>query len=170
MNLEIPRESLVDERGRFKTLSLFLEISYDKDAIFTLKDYDFEYDGKMYYSLKKIFLDESDPTEYQFATKHLAGWDHWQKICNNKVLALHINKWRAELDLKLRSEGIRWIINSARKKQNWLAAKFLAEKGWEVRAPGRPSKEDIERETKIQASIEAEFNEDIARLKLVQNG
>ena len=165
--MEITRDMLVDERGRYKTLSLFLEIAYDKDAIFTLKDYDHEYNGKTYVSLKRLFLEESDPTEYQFATKYLAGWDHWQKISANKVLAMHIDKWRIELELKLRSEGVRWIVNSARKKQNWLAAKFLAEKGWEVRAAGRPTKEDIEKNLAIETKIASEFEDDIVRLKAV---
>lgn len=157
----------VDDRGRYKTLSLFLEIAYDKDAIFTLKDYDHEYNGKMYYSLKKLFLEESDPTEYQFATKYLAGWEHWQRICNNKVLSQHVEKWRVELELKLRSEGVAWIIKSARKKQNWLAAKFLAEKGWELRSAGRPSKEEIEKNLAIESKIHSEFEEDVARFRVV---
>ena len=157
----------VDDRGRYKTLSLFLEIAYDKDAIFTLKDYDHEYNGKMYYSLKKLFLEESDPTEYQFATKYLAGWEHWQRICNNKVLSQHVEKWRVELELKLRSEGVAWIIKSARKKQNWLAAKILAEKGWELRSAGRPSKEEIEKNLAIESKIHSEFEEDVARFRVV---
>lgn len=165
--MEITREMLVDDRGRYKTLSLFLEIAYDKDAIFTLKDYDHEYNGKMYYSLKKLFLEESDPTEYAFANKYLASWDHWQKICNNKVLATHVDKWRLELELKLRSEGIQHILKSARKKGNWLAAKFLAEKGWETRQAGRPSKEEIEKNIAIESQIQNEFSDDIARLRVI---
>lgn len=165
--MELTRDLFVDDRGRYKTLSLFLEIAYDKDAIFTLKDYDHEYNGKMYYSLKKLFLEESDPTEYQFATKYLAGWEHWQRICNNKVLSQHIEKWRVELELKLRSEGVAWIVKSARKKQNWLAAKFLAEKGWELRNAGRPSKEEIEKNLAIETKIQNEFDEDIARLRII---
>lgn len=157
----------VDDRGRYKTLSLFLEIAYNKDAIFTLKEYDHEYEGKTYYSLKKLFLEECDPTEYRFATKYLAGWEHWQRMTNNKVLAVHIDKWRAELELKLRSEGIEWILKSARKKQNWLAAKFLAEKGWEIRNAGRPSKEEVEKNIAIEAKIQSEFDDDIARLRVI---
>lgn len=168
--MEITRDMLVDDRGRYKTLSLFLEIAYDSDAIFTLKDYDHEYNGKTYISLKRLFLEMSDPTEYQFATTHLAGWEHWQKICNNKRLNVEVEKWRVELELKLRAEGVQRILKSARSKGNWLAAKFLAEKGWETRAAGRPSKEDIEREIKIASTIQSEFEEDITRLKLVQNG
>lgn len=168
--MEITREVLVDDRGRYKTLSLFLEIAYDKNAIYTLKDYDHEYEGKTYISLKRLFLEASDPTEYAFATENLAGWDHWQKMCNNKVLALHIDKWRYELELKLRAEGIQWVIKSARKKQNWLAAKFLAEKGWDTRVAGRPSKEEVERELKIQTDIQNEYSEDIDRIRLVKHG
>lgn len=165
--MEITRDMLVDVRGRFKTLSLFLEVAYDKDAIYTLKDYDHDYEGKVYPSLKKLFLEASDPTEYTFANQHLAGWDHWQKICANKLLAQHINRWRVELELKLRSEGVQWIIKSARKKQNWLAAKFLAEKGWEVRIAGRPSKEEVERNIAVESQIQSEYDDDIARLRVV---
>lgn len=165
--MEITRDMLVDDRGRYKTLSLFLEIAYDKDAIYTLKGYDHTHEGKTYISLKRLYLECSDPTEYEFATKHLADWDHWQKICNNKRLAIEIEKWRYELELKLRAEGVQRVIKSARSKGNWLAAKFLAEKGWETRAAGRPSKDEIERETKIQAAIQSEFDDDIARLRLV---
>lgn len=165
--MTFPRESFVDERGRFRTLSLFLEIEYNKDAIYTLKDYDHEYEGKIYISLKRLYLETSDPTEYEFATTHLAGWEHWQRMVNNKVLSLYIIKWQSELELKLRSEGVQWIIKSARKKQNWLAAKFLAEKGWEVRAAGRPSKEEVERNTAIESKIQSEYDEDIVRLKAV---
>lgn len=165
--MEITRDLLVDDRGRYKTLSLFLEIAYDKDAIFTLKDYDHEYEGKMYYSLKKLYLETSDPTEYRFATTHLAGWDHWQKICNNKVLAQHVEKWRVEMELKLRSEGVERIIKSARSKGNWLAAKFLAERGWETRTAGRPSKDEVEKNIAIEAQIASEFEDDVARFKVV---
>lgn len=168
--MEITRDMLVDDRGRYKTLSLFLEVAYDKDAIFTLKDIDHEYEGKVYISLKRLFLEASDPTEYAFATEHLAGWDHWQKICNNKLLAQHVEKWRYELELKLRAEGIQWVLKSARKKQNWLAAKFLAEKGWEVRIAGRPSKEEVERELKIQSDIQDEYSDDLDRIRLVKHG
>lgn len=165
--MEITRDMLVDDRGRYRTLSLFLEIAYDADAIYTLKGYDHEYNGKTYISLKRLFLEMSDPTEYEFANTYLADWEHWQKICNNKVLAQEIAKWRYELELKLRSEGIQWVIKSARKKQNWLAAKFLAERGWEVRAAGRPSKEEVDRNTAIESAIHKEFQDDIARLKVI---
>ncbi len=168
--MELTRDMLVDSRGRYKTLSLFLEIDYDKDAIYTLKGYDHEYEGKTYISLKRLFLEMSDPTEYEFATKYLADWDHWQKICANKVLAQYIEKWRFELELKLRAEGVQRVIKSARSKGNWLAAKFLAEKGWEVRIAGRPGKDEVERELKVQAAIQSEFEDDVARLKLVKHG
>lgn len=165
--MEITRDMLVDDRGRYKTLSLFLEIAYDKDAIFTLKDYDHSYNDKTYTSLKRLYLEESDPTEYRFATKYLAGWDHWQRICGNKVLSQYVEKWRHELELKLRSEGVQHILDSARSKGNWQAAKFFAEKGWERREAGRPSKEEVEKNLAIETKIASEFEDDIARFKVV---
>lgn len=165
--MEYSRDQFVDGKGRYLTQSLFLEIGYNEDAIFTLKGQDHELNGKTYISLKRLYLESSDPTEWEFATRYLADWDHWQKICANKVLAQHVDKWRFELELKLRAEGVQRVLKSARSKGNWLAAKFLAEKGWEQRIAGRPSKEEVARETKIQAAIASEFDDDIVRLRVV---
>lgn len=165
--MKYSRDMFVDDRGRYRTLSLFLEDGYDTDALFTLKGYDHEYKGKVYPSLKKLYLEASDPTEYQFATTVLADWEHWQRMCSNKILSKHIEKWRIELELKLRAEGVDRILRSARSKGNWLAAKFLAEKGWEQRTAGRPTTDEVEREIKVQAAIQEEFADDIARLRVV---
>ena len=164
--MEITRDIFVDDRGRYKTLSLFLEIAYDRDAIYTLKDYDHDYNDKTYISLKRLFLEIADPTEYTFSTKYLAGWEHWQKICNNKVLAQHIEKWRTELEMKLRSEAVRTIYGQSR-KGSVTAAKWLAERGWDDRPAGRPSKAEIEKQTKIIQDVQNEFEQDYTRLHVV---
>lgn len=156
--------------GRYLTLSLFLEISYAPNAIYTLKDVDYEYNGKMYYSLKKLYLETGDPTEYKFANQFLAGWDHWQKIINNKQLLSYIESWRVELEIKLRSDGVMAVRQHARSHNPtaWQAAKWLADKGWDVRGVGRPSKEEVDREVKIKAGVVSQFDEDSERLKLIR--
>src|SRR5690625_4311210 len=94
----------LDVNGQPLTQSLFLEIGYStKYAIYTLKDYDHEYKGKIYPSIKHLYLDEEDPTEYVFANKYFMSWSHWKRVRENKVLQLHINEWREELEIRLRS-------------------------------------------------------------------
>lgn len=160
------REQLVDAKGRHYTQSLFLEIGYGSDAIYTLKDYDHEYNGELYLSIKKLFLEMEDVTEYEFANQYFAGWAHWKRICANKVLLREIEEWRYELELKLRARSVLEMKELAA-GGSYQASKWLADKGWDVKPKGRPSKEDVAREMKVQADIRDEYSEDADRLKKV---
>jgi hypothetical protein len=152
-----------DSMGRWATQSLFLEIGYGDSAIFTLKDEDHEHKGNKYLSLKRLYLAYEDPTEYDFATKYLGGWQHWKKLQGNKEIMKHIIEWREELELKLRSQGTRDMINLSA-DGNVQASKFLIEKGWDKRPAGRPSKKEQLKEQRVKEAITAEFDGDISRL------
>lgn len=163
--MEIPsKDKMIDTMGRPITQSLFLEIGYTDAAVYTLKDNDFEYNGKLLPSIKRLYLEIADPTEYEFATACFIGWGHWQRICENKAIRRHIEEWRVELEVKLRSRGVKAAIFAAN-GGNYQAAKWLADRGWDTRGPGRPSKSDVERETKIQAAMSDEFSADIIRMR-----
>lgn len=161
----IDKSKLVDSMGRPITQSLFLEIGYSEYAVYTLKEYDHEYKGKVYPSLKALYLKEEDPTEYVFASKYLLGWQHWKRLCENKQIAKHIEEWREELELKIRSRAVQDMMNlCASENGNFSAAKFLADRGWEKRGAGRPSKAEKERHTRIEEKITEEFDADVKRL------
>jgi len=148
------------------TQGLFLEIGYNtKYAVYTLKDDDYEYEGVMYTSLKKAYLEMADAVEYDFAVTHLLGWDHWQRMCANKQLLAYIQQWRHELELKLRSEALKIIREKAKTEIGVNAAKWLADRGWDKKGAGRPTKADIESETKIQADILNQYAEDLQRVE-----
>lgn len=160
------RDTQLDELGRPITQSLFLEMGYTSNAIYTLKDVDYTYKGKLYPSAKRLYLELGDPTEYEFATKYFLGWDHWQRICANKLVSEHIMKWRDELEVKLRSQAVRMNIEAA-KNGNYQAAKWLADRGWLTRAAGRPSKAEVAKELKVAADIQNEYGADVIRLKAI---
>ena len=154
-----------DSMGRPLTQGLFLEIGYNTEfAIYTLKEEDFEYEGKVYPSLKRLYLEMSDPIEYDFATTHLGSWEQWQRISNNKVLKKHVDSWRKELELKIRSQAVAEVIKFSRTDKGFQAAKWLADKGFDKRV-GRPSKEAIEEEKRFQARIHEEYDDVIVRLE-----
>lgn len=157
------QETMLDSMGKFRTQSLFLELGYGTDALFTLKDQDHEHEGTVYKSLKRLYLEFEDPTEYEFANTVLLGWRHWQRMCENKVIRKHIDEWREELEVKLRSQAIRDAIQEA-KKGHFQAAKWVADRGWSTRGAGRPSKADIEHEKKVQARIDNEYSGDVVRM------
>lgn len=146
------------------TQSLFLEIGYTDYSVYTLKDDDYEYKGKVYPSLKKLYLEMEDVGEYLFASEYLLGWEHWQRLCSNKQVAEHIEKWRYELELKLRSQAIMQIKAKSKIENGINAAKWLAERGWDKRQAGRPTKAEVERETKVAADLNRMFADDLQNL------
>ena len=160
--MKIDKTKLKDSGGRYLTQSLFLEFNYNTDfAVFTFDDEDKQYKGKTYCSLKKLFLEEEDPTEYRFAKKYLLGWAHWQRLNGNEALRKHFDEWREELEVYLRSQGLKAVIDMS--EDNYQAAKYLAEKGWDKNKVGRPSKKDQEREKRINDGM-SEFVGEIKRL------
>lgn len=167
MREPLDKALLVDSSGKPLTQSLFLEIGYTEHAVYTLKDNDYEYNGKLYYSLRRLYLECEDPTEYEFATLHLLGWRHWKRLCENRVVRKYIDEWREELELKLRCEGIKSAIQNAR-EGGFQSAKWLADRGWEKRIAGRPSKEEVKREKEFQSRVTEEYTADIVRLKNVK--
>lgn len=162
--MDLPsKDKMVDSMNRPITQSLFLEIGYTDTALYTLKDDDFEYNGRQLPSIKKLYMDIADPTEYEFATTCLLGWQHWQRICENKALRKHIDEWRDELEVMLRSRGVKAAIAQAT-SGSYQAAKWLADRGWDTRGAGRPTKADVDREVKIQAAMKNEYSDDVVRL------
>lgn len=161
----IEKSLLRSTNGIPLTQSLFLEIGYTDYAVYTLKDEDYEYKGKVYPSLKKLFLEMEDVGEYLFASEHLLGWDQWRRLCENKQVAEHIEKWRYELELKLRSKAIMEIQQRSKLEKGISASRWLAEKGWDKRQAGRPSKAEVERETKMQADLQSFYSDDLKRIE-----
>lgn len=160
----VDKSKLKDGMGRPLTQSLFIDFNYDvKFAVYTWQDEDKEYNGVVYPSLKKLYLECEDPTEYQFAKKHLLGWSHWQRLKANQALAHHFNAWREELDFLLASDAIAQIQDMS--SDNFQAAKWLADRNWNKGSVGRPSKKDQERDKRISQKIDEAFSADIARME-----
>src|SRR3546814_11279720 len=83
------------------------------------------------------------PTEYEFANKHLANWNHWKRLLANVIIRRYIDEWREELELKMKAKAVREmqaLVNSENGK--FKAAKYLDDKGWDKRAAGMPRSEE----------------------------
>lgn len=164
MSKKLDKTKFKDSGGRPITQSLFLEIGYTDRACYTLNDEDKEYNGKVYPSLKKLYLEHEDPHEYDFATIYLLGWSHWQRLCNNKQLRKHIDEWRFELELKIKSQALRDIIDMSADDKGFQAAKYLADKGWDKGSVGRPKKDTTEHDAKVQDHLDEDFRADVIRM------
>lgn len=157
-----------DTVGRWLTKSLFYEANDYKidSALFTLGDEDVTIKGKPLISLRKRFVDSDDPTGWAIAQEFLGGYSHWDAICNSASLRGEVEKWQEELEVKLRSIGLANTIKSAR-AGNFNASKFLSEKGWVKRIAGRPSKDEVTRELKVQTRLRDEFEDDLKRMEVL---
>jgi hypothetical protein len=152
-----------DKQGRWRTESLFVETSRvgeKYEPMFVLSP-DKHTDEKP--CLRTLYMEAADPTEYSFATTYLGGWKHWLQLSGSWFFKEYIKEWREELEVKLRSEGVRAQRKLAA-KGNVNAAKWLAEKGWDKRKAGAPSKEEVSRELKVSSKLSEELDEDYKRV------
>jgi len=157
------KTKLTDTQGRPLTQGLFLEIGYTDYALFTLKEQDYEYKGKTYPSLKQLYLEMCDPIEWDFAQEYLLGYQHWKRLCANKIIAKHVDEWREELELKLRSQATAQMLDMS--EDSFQAVKWLADKGWEKKTVGRPAKKAQEIEDELTKRVQTDYSADIVRLK-----
>jgi len=163
------REQLIDHIGAFRTQSLFFETNKSKlSPIMTLKRYDLERKGVILLSLHRVYMEHSDPTEYAVAMDVFGSWKQWLKLLGNKEIRGHIDEWRIELEVKLRSEAINALAHTAKHEgsKGTAAAKYLAERGWEKRKAGAPSKEEVVREKKVAAHLSEDISDIMDSLDL----
>lgn len=162
MNFKPDKSKFKVPSGHLITQALFLECGYDTEkAVYTFADEDKTYDGKVYPSLKKLYMETEDPTEYEFANTYLYNWEHWQRIKANNVLYKEICLWEEELEVKLRSRAIKSILKLSDGK--FEAAKWAADGQWQQKR-GRPSKDELAREKRIRERAAADAADDSARV------
>ena len=156
---------LKDSRGRYRTQSLFEEFKHVTPAyepLWTLRE-----EGSLP-SLRALYMEISDPTEYAFAIEAFGSYKQWLKIKNNKSIQTWMDDWAFELEVKIRSDGIRGVAEEAKGgKAKFNANKAMAEGFWSKQSHrGRPTKLEVERERKIAAKLDAEFADDADRIGL----
>lgn len=108
----------------------------------------------------------SDPTEYYYATKIIGSWELWEEfIIANGAL---VNSWRRELEAKIKSNCLLYILEASKgeNRDALQAAKYLLETPWlkEESKRGRPSKLEVDNETKKMADDILRVAEDYKRI------
>jgi hypothetical protein len=148
------------------------EVGEDKSTVhYTLKDWDHE----GYPSLYRLYMESNDPTEYKFATEHLESWDHWTMLCECNWFKPFINRWRKELEVRMKSNALAKIMAEAKAggKEQFSANKYLLEKGWEPKDSlgkrGRPSKEEIKKAAEEAFTTNSRISDDFDRVIGLKN-
>lgn len=159
---EANKDRLTNALGHYLTVGLFEEFRRADVAVepmFKLSVW------------KKVYLELQDPTEYAPAMLLLGNWQHWLALRENKQLAKIFNEWAQELDIKLRSVGVRNMISLAGSTAPGAAgsAKWLAEAGY-ITDKRLTTKEGKAKEQEVKDAVKDRTAEDIRRLGLVKNG
>ena len=178
-NPDLSKRRFYNQNNQLLTRALFWEIGYSENAIYTLKDWDSTTtQGKSLKSLKQLYLQENDLTEYDFARKHFVNWDHWQTVSKSWYLKDHVAKWREELEIRITTDALKMIQAEAisESKFAYNANRYLADKGWKPKEEkvskkgvGRPSKASIAEETARLVSESHDIEKDLIRLGLKVN-
>ena len=168
-----------NSNGTYVTKALFWEQELEprEFSLYTLKDYDHTVDGVVYPSLRRLFVEEEDPTEYSFACRYLDGWNHWKRMTSQVWFQEYLAEWREELEIRIRSKALARIktIAESKGKESFAADKLLSGAGWRTPAEkdtkvGRPTKEKIRHEAELLFAQSAEHDEDFDRIIGTPNG
>ena len=171
------QDQLKGPNGKVRTQSLFYELCYHdpSDALFTVKEHDIEAHGKHYVSLHKLYVSmvPNDPTEYEFAMTVFGSWDCWQAMNRSPYLKPHIAKWRAEAEVKVKSEAIKAIAQEMKEggRSSFSAAKLLLEKGWLDKEAASKAKQKLKEKEEKELDKQALMllSEDANRLGIKVN-
>jgi hypothetical protein len=159
-----PDNRFRNDNNNLYARELFVEFNTKPEVcLYTLKDHDY----RGYPSLKRLYLEDRDVTEYLFATRYFDGWNHWEQLAKTAWLSPYVAQWRNELALLLEAEQIdRLIATSAgTSKEAFAAQKYLADKfGRKVITRGRPSKEEVSRVAKEMALETSTLEEEAQRV------
>jgi hypothetical protein len=159
----------------YQTKGLFYETTLPDErpefgTSWTLKEKDLIVGDKTYRSMKRIYLDMEDVTEYDFAMATLNSYKHWERLVESPIIRKHIDQWRKELNLKLKARAMKAIINAATvdEKSSFQAMKYLADNEYldKKTKRGRPSKEEVSAELRREVEINKTFKDDAERIGL----
>lgn len=159
----------------YQTKGLFYETTLPDErpefgTSWTLKEKDLIVGDKTYRSMKRIYLDMEDVTEYDFAMATLGSYKHWERLVESPIIRKHIDQWRKELNLKLKARAMKAIINAATvdEKSSFQAMKYLADNEYldKKAKRGRPSKEEVSAELRREVEINKTFKDDAERIGL----
>ena len=150
--------------GQYLLKALFWETNSETpdQILYTLKDEDY----KGFPSLRRLYLETNDETEYVFASRYFYSWEHWKKVSESSIIKPSVEEWREELQLRILNASLNKIkkIAEGAGRDAFAAQKYLIEKPWlkkPVKRVGRPDKVETPIDTKLLSKT---LEEDLQRI------
>lgn len=147
-----------DGKGRIQARLLFKQ--YNKEGTEDITEW------------RKRFVATLDPTEYTGGIELCGSWENWQKFKRNwpSFQSMHLNGWLEEIEIAIKSQSIKSLIRGATAcdangKFDSAAAKFLVEGKHQDKLVGRPSKDRIQKQLRIDTAVQKEIANDLERIK-----
>jgi hypothetical protein len=160
-----------NEQGIWKIRDIFYETcpASDRSSVkYCLGLMDLQLNDTVIPSIRKIYInmDHIPEFEYEFAETYLGGWTHWQKLQKSSAVGPHIKEWKAEKSIKLKADAMKQLLATAKSdtKDSFQAAKFLAQKGYNV---GEAIKKGKAADDEA-SSLERAVDEDLKRIGLLK--
>jgi hypothetical protein len=160
-----------DSKGSWRTQSLFVEFERPPHgALWTIGEEDYtDKDNRFFPSLRKIYLNYSHVPGYEhsFITEVIGSYPLWVRLSGSSFIAKHIQEWREELEVKIKSRAIQALITQSRTDKGTAAAKYLADMGWKGSSRGRPSKKEKQVYLEDSKRHNQEVKDDLKRISLI---
>lgn len=155
--------------GTYYTKALFVEHSTPESdwslVRYTLRDQDVEKNGVTYPSVRRLFVELEDESEYLFATTYFASWKHYQKLLRCKWFICVIEDARQELQVRLASRNLQEIRKKAEQGNLQANTYLLEQKHREKKSSvGRPTKARILEEANSLIDERDEVSDDLGRI------
>jgi len=148
---EANKAKLLDVTGRKLTSGLFEELADPTSGytpLFKLSDW------------RKVYVHIADPTDYEAAKTLIGSWEHWEALAANPRFKEHLESWRKEVAVKLRSQAIAHLRSQAATDKGTAAARWLAEQGLDARKTTRKREDKDPDQSRV--------NDDAKRLGLLK--
>ncbi len=105
------------------------------------------------------FMEERDPTCYNFALKMVTGvpeyerWAEFKRLSVNPWFNSYIQRWLEELEVKMRAEALQKIKEGCENK-DFPRYKWLAEgRAFNTNKTGRPTKAEVEKQKRMALDL-----------------
>ena len=118
--------------GHWITTGLFSQTCGDYDtSVFSLED-PTEINHRVQPSLKDLYMECNDLTEYKFAMIVFGSWEYFEKVKASKV-GVWFKKWNQELRMKMKSKAVEALVLASMEEgsKGIQAAKYIANHEWD---------------------------------------
>lgn len=133
-------------------------------ALYSLKSEDLKVGEKNYPSLRRLYLEEDDPTEFFIAEKYFDGQPHWKKLCAQDWFLVPLSALREELEVKHRAQYLRALREDALKGDK-VTSRYLLDRVEKVDSKvGRPTRQKIQQEAQKLVREDFDIKSDFSRL------